>query len=185
MISPLLFVIRRPIMSNWFKVLSIMVIGLGVVYFRVSLATGNSSTPGNEEGEEEDEEDEEDEYHWKEKELIVAWIEKPPYTTPPQNGSLDNEAHGLIRDVLLRYITIECGFYEGVGYDVKTVRSDSECGMIELLRQNKVHVAVPIFEPINRRYSEFPFFKLADYPGTEFITSDDETNGSMSFSTRF
>ena len=96
---------------------------------------------------------------------------------PPQNVSLDNEADGLIRDVLLRYITIECGYYKGVVYNVKSLRADNEFGMIDLLRQNKVHVAGPIFEPMNRRYSEFPFFKLADYPGTDFITSDDETNG--------
>ena len=49
--------------------------------------------------------------------------------------------------------------------------------MIEMLRQNKVHLAVPIFEPINRRYIEFPFLKLVDYPGTDFISTEEETKG--------
>ncbi|KAL9964498.1 hypothetical protein ACROYT_G028149 [Oculina patagonica] len=158
-------------MVNWFKVLSAVVIGLNVIQLRLSSATGNSSTLGN------DDKDEWDEYDLKRKNLTVAWIEKPPYTTAPQNGSLDNEVHGMIRDVLLRYITMECGYYTGVEYYPKTLRAGSEFGMIELLRQNKVHLAVPLFEPINRRYSEFPFFKLVDYPGTDFITTDDETNG--------
>ncbi|XP_078381082.1 uncharacterized protein LOC144663874 isoform X2 [Oculina patagonica] len=158
-------------MCHWFKVLFVVFIGLGVIHIRVCSANGNSSTPGNED------EDEEDEHDKEEKELTIAWIEKPPYVTSPPNGSLDNDAHGIIRDTLLRYLTIECGYYARVNYDVKTLRMDNEFGMIELLRQNKVHVALPIFEPINRKYSEFPFFKLADYPGTEFITTDDETNG--------
>ncbi len=158
-------------MVNWFKVLSAVVIGLNVIQLRLSSATGNSSTLGN------DDKDEWDEYDLKRKNLTVAWIEKPPYTTAPQNGSLDNEVHGMIRDVLLRYITMECGYYTGVEYYPKTLRAGSEFGMIELLRQNKVHLAAPIFEPINRRYSEFPFFKLVGYPGTDFFTADDETNG--------
>ncbi len=158
-------------MANLFKVLSGVVIGLGVIQLRVSSATVNSSTPSN------GDEDEWHEYELEGKNLTIAWIEKPPYTTSPQNGSLDNEAHGMIRDVLLRYITMECGYYAGVEYYPKTLRANSEFGMIELLRQNKVHLAVPIFEPITRRYSEFPFFKLVDNPGTDFITTDDETNG--------
>ena len=48
--------------------------------------------------------------------------------------------------------------------------------MIELLKQNKVHVAAPIFESTNRGYNEFSFIKITDYPGSEFITSEDETN---------
>ena len=48
--------------------------------------------------------------------------------------------------------------------------------MIEILRQNKVHVVGPIFDSTNRRYGEFHFFKITDFPGTEFITSEDETN---------
>ena len=105
------------------------------------------------------------------KPLIFAWIEKPPYVTPPSNGSLDNEAQGMIRDALLRHITVECGYHTKNEYKLGTWKVGSEFGMIELLRQNKAHVAVPIFEqPTNRRYSELPFFKLGDYPGTEYLT---------------
>ena len=160
------------IMGNWCKVLLVIVIGLGVIQFRVSSATGNSFTPGND-----DEDEDEDEDDLVEKKLTIAWIEKPPYITSPPNGSLDNAAHGMIRDTLLRYITIECGYHAEVEYDVKTLRVESEFGMIELLRQNRVHAAAPIFEHRNRRYSEFPFVKLVDYPGTDFITTEDETNG--------
>ena len=158
-------------MGNWLQVLLVIVIGLGVIQFRVSSATGNSSTPGND-----DEDEDEDEDDLVEKKLTIAWIEKPPYTTSPPNGSLDNEAHGMIRDTILRYI-YECGHHPKVNYDVKTLRVDSEFGMIELLRQNKVHAAAPVFELRNRRYSEFPFVQLVDYPGTDFITTENETNG--------
>ena len=46
-----------------------------------------------------------------------------------------------------------------------------------MLSQNKVHLATPVFEPTNRRYSEFPFLKLVDYPGTDSISTEDETMG--------
>jgi len=112
-----------------------------------------------------------------EKDLIIAWIEKPPYTTSPTNESLDDEVHGMLRDVLLPFITVKCGVrhaHEPTKYLLETFRADSEFHMIELLRQNKVHVAAPIFESTNRRYNEFSFFKITDYPGSEFITSEDE-----------
>ena len=160
-------------MSTWIKILSTIVIGLGVIHRRTTSAIGNHSNSGNEDGDEEDEE------HLVHKTLTIAWIEKPPYTTSPTNESLDDEAHGMIRDVLLRYILIECGRYaerEPTLYHVKTFRADSEFHMIELLRQNKVHVAAPVFEPTNRRYNEFLFFKITDYPGSEYITSEDEAN---------
>ena len=48
--------------------------------------------------------------------------------------------------------------------------------MIELLRQNEVHVAAPIFESTNRLYNEFSFFNLIDYPGSEYITGEHETD---------
>ena len=153
-------------MGNWFKVLSAVVICLGAIHFWVSSAIENSSTADNDDIDKEYKDDS------VVKELIIAWIEKPPYTTLPENGSLDQEAHGMLRDVLLRHIS-ECG---GVKYDVKTLPVDSEFGMIERLRQKKVHVAAPIFELTNRRYSEFLFFKIVDYPGTDFISTEDETN---------
>ena len=105
--------------------------------------------------------------------LVVGWIEKPPYVVPPTNESLDNQAHGLIRDALLRYILVECGYSMGM---VSTRKFESEFELLEQLRQNIVHIALPIFEDANnRKYSEFTFFKLDDYSGTEFITTEDDT----------
>ncbi|XP_068685984.1 uncharacterized protein [Montipora foliosa] len=109
--------------------------------------------------------------------LTIAWISKPPYVTPPTNESLDDEAQGMIRDAVLRHVTIECGYYWKKQYEVKTLEMEYEFEMLELLRQNKVHIASPVFEdPSNRRYDEFPFFKLDDYPGTEYITTEDYTS---------
>ena len=106
--------------------------------------------------------------------LIFAWIEKPPYATPPSNGSL--ERPGIIQETLMRHALLQCGLYLRIRYEVSALKVDSEFGMIELLRQNKAHVALPIFEhPTNRRYSEFPFVKLDDYPGSEYITTEDDT----------
>ena len=154
-------------MTTWIKILPTIVIGLGVLHLRTTSAIGNDSTPGNEDGDQKNEEN-----------LTIAWIEKPPYTTSPTNESLDDEAHGMLRDVLFWYITVECGEYarEPTFYRVKTFRADSEFHMIELLRQNKVHIAAPIFEPTNRRYDEFSFLKITHYPGSEFITSEDEVS---------
>jgi len=155
--------------SKWIKVLSVIIII--AIQLRIISATRNESILDNE-----DEEDEKDEKDFPVIDLTIGWIEKPPYTTPPTNGSFDDKAHGILMDVLLRFITIECGFYAKIDYQVKTFQADSEFHMIELLRQNKVHVAAPIFEPTNRRYYDFSFVKLTDYPGSEFITSEDETN---------
>ena len=156
-------------MGKWFAVPLVVVIALGTVQFRAILANGNSSTSG-------DEKEVKDglKYHLN---LFLAWIERPPYTTSAHNGSLDKEVHGMIREVLFRYIFYDCSYKEGFKYLPKTNRVDSEFRMIELLSQNRVHLAAPVFEPINRRYSEFPFLKLLDYPGTDFITAEDETKG--------
>ncbi|KAJ7390274.1 hypothetical protein OS493_026149 [Desmophyllum pertusum] len=149
-------------MKNWLKVLSVVVIGLGAIHFQTTTANGNSSIPGKEA---------------EVRNVTIAWIDKPPYLTLPDNGSLDNEAHGMMRDVLLKYM-IECGYRANVEYRFKTLRVDSEFEMIELLKKNKVHSAAPIFEPKDiRRYSQFPFFKLNDYPGTDFIITEDKTKG--------
>lgn len=102
--------------------------------------------------------------------LSLAWIEKPPYATSPKNDTLDNEVIGMIFEVLLD----DCG--EGEGIEYQQFKFDSEFTMINFLRQNKVHIALPIFEnPDDRRYSEFPFVKVDGYPGTEYITTDDKT----------
>ena len=109
--------------------------------------------------------------------LTFAWIFKPPYATPPSNESLDNEAQGLMRDAVLKHIAVEYGYYMKKHFDIKTLEMENEFAMLELLRQNKVHIALPIFEhPSNRRYPEFLFFKLDDYPGTEYITIQDDSS---------
>ena len=157
-------------MGQWFTVASVVFIALGTVQFRAILANGNSSTTGNDtvviDGK-----------IYDLKDLFLAWIEKPPYTTSASNESLDNKAQGLIRDVLFQYIFRQCGYDYRVRFNPKTIRVDTEFRMIELLSQNRVHLAAPVFEPINRQYSEFPFVKLVDYPGTDFITIEDETKG--------
>lgn len=107
--------------------------------------------------------------------IRIAWIEKPPYATSPGNESWDKEVHGMFRDALLLYIAEECSYHTGNHYGRESLKVGSEIRLIELLRQNKVHIAFPIFEKIsNRQYSEFPFFKLDDYPGTEYITNESQ-----------
>ena len=156
--------------SKWFTATTVAVITLVTVQFRaIVLANGNSSTSGNEK-----EDDKAIKYHLN---LFTAWHERPPYTTSAPNGSLDNEVHGMIRDVIFRYISYDCGIAIKIAYYPETFRTGSEFGMIEMLRQNKVHLAVPVFEPINRGYIEFPFLKLVDYPGTDFISTEEETKG--------
>ena len=151
-------------MRKQLKVPLVLVLGfvIGVIHYQPTTAgEGNSSEHGG----------------LAKKPLIFAWIEKPPYATSPNNGSVDNEAQGMIRDSLMRHITVECGWYSEVSYQMDTLKVDSEFGMIELLRQNKAHIALPIFEhPTNRRYPAFPFFKLHDYPGTEYITKEDNAS---------
>ena len=77
-------------MSSWIKVVPAIFIGLGAIELLTISATGNESTHGNEDGNDEEEE------YWAIKDLTIAWIERPPYTTSPTNGSLDSEVHGMI-----------------------------------------------------------------------------------------
>ena len=52
--------------------------------------------------------------------------------------------------------------------------------MIQMLKQNKVHIAIPIFEQQkSQKYSEFIFFKLLDYPGTEYIALANDENDAL------
>ena len=52
--------------------------------------------------------------------------------------------------------------------------------MIQMLKQNKVHIAILIFEQQeSRKYSEFIFFKLLDYPGTEYIALANDENDAL------
>ena len=79
--------------------LSAIFIGLGAIQLRNTSLTGNQDR------------DEENVGHRLKKDLTVGWIKKPPYTVST-NGSLDGEGHVLIRDVLLPYITLECGIFQ-------------------------------------------------------------------------
>ena len=147
---------------NWAKLFSVFALGNFLIFYQPSAADSDSSGEG-----------EEEEHHVP---LVLGWIEKPPYATPPTNGSLDNEVQGMIRDAISPYILGECGRDRWIEYQVATKKFESEFEMIELLRQNKVHVALPIFEnPENRKYIDLLFFKLDDYQGTEFITTEDDT----------
>ena len=157
-------------MGKSFAVSSVVLIALAAVQFQVILANDGSSASA-------DEEKDEKEKNYRYVTLVMGWLERPPYTTLPPNGSLDNSVHGMIREAIFRYISFDCGRAIHIEYIPKTNRADSEFGMIEMLRQNKVHLALPVFEPVNRRYIKFPFLKLVDYPGTDFITTEDETKG--------
>ncbi|PFX32524.1 hypothetical protein AWC38_SpisGene2649 [Stylophora pistillata] len=156
-------------MKYWMKVFTAVFTGVAITHFNIVSAKDNSSTK-----------EDEQEIKWF-LNLTITWMAKPPYVALPTNGSLDSGPQGLIRDTLLRYMTFECGVLFGVEYQIQDRRVNSEYEMIELLRQNKVHVAAPIFEPKGERhYSEFPFFKVVDYPGTDFLTSE-ERNNKMSY----
>ena len=49
-----------------------------------------------------------------------------------------------------------------------------------MLKQNKVHIAIPIFEQQkSQKYSEFVFFKLLDYPGTEYKALTKDENDAL------
>ena len=155
-------------MATWFKLLLALFIGLVAFKFRVTSAKSSSSEPDDNDGNEKEN-------------LTIAWIYKPPYIKGPDNSSFDNKAHGIVRDAMLRYIQEDCSGVFRNHYEILTLEADSESGMIQLLKQNKVHIAIPIFEEKNnQKYSEFIFFKLLDYPGTEYITlADDENNDAL------
>ena len=162
----------RTTMSKWLQVLSTAVIGVCVFYFQTTVATNNSSIYANNNSLSEAENTNQTVTF-----LTMAWVLNPPYVIPT-NGSLI-EDEGMLRDALLRYVTVECGYYRtpGISYYVIGLQAHSELEMIELLRTNKADTAGPIFETSDsRRYNEFPFFKIGDYPGTDFFTTKDQTN---------
>ena len=118
--------------------------------------------------------------------LEIAWINKPPYTIPPTPDSY--KVSGIIMDLMTDEMdddatdemdddAYEC--YE-VAYSLvknNTRETTSEFRMIKLLRKNEVQIAFPIFEPpSNRQYSDFHFLKIGRYPGSEYITTQDEIN---------
>ena len=151
-------------MATWFKLLLALFIGLVAFKFRVPSAKSSSS-------ESDDNDDNEKEN------LTIAWTYKPPYDGGPDNSSLDNQGHGIVRDAILRYVWWDCSADR---YEITNLRAESESGMIQMLKQNKVHVAIPIFEQQkSQKYSEFIFFKLLDYPGTEYIALANDENDAL------
>ena len=161
---------------EWLKTLSVVILGLVVVAIHCQLT--DHAGEGSASNSEQDVfliQKHEDNVSGVNPVIRIAWIEKPPYAVSPGNESWDKEAHGMFRDALLLHIAEECSYYTGNYYDRESLKVGSEFKMIELLRQNKVHIALPIFEKIpNRQYSEFPFFKLDDHPGTEYITNESQ-----------
>lgn len=113
--------------------------------------------------------------------LRVAWLSKPPYLMLSENNSLDELPYGLLRDTLSPYIVVNCGRShkpQSITYTFEdkgnNFRSESE--LVEILRRNEADVVAPIFEiPDDRQYKEFHFVKVDSYPGTDFITTDQET----------
>ena len=151
------------------KVLSAVVIGLFGIYFQATPAKTTNEGQQRRDG------------HGNQtvKLLTVAMIVKPPYVEPHDNGSSLSQKRGIVQDATLRYTMVECGehYNPPIIYKLQGVEADSEFRMIEMLRNNVVDVVAPIFEPLDKRtYSEFSFVKLGDYPGTDFITTEDETN---------
>ena len=84
-------------MGKWFTVASVVLIAFAAVQFQGILANGNSSTPGD------------GDKNYIHENLFTAWLERPPYTTSPPNGSLDIYVHGMIREAIFRYISYDCG----------------------------------------------------------------------------
>ena len=155
---------------KWSKLFSAIVLGLAIDALRC-----NPTSAGHERNSSESR-DEEDVFTVKP--LIITWIEKPPYISLSADSFLLNQLQGMIPDAIMEYIMIDCGTDLKIGFQPEILRISSEFEMVELLRQNKVHIAAPIFENVDhRKYSEFPFFKLDDYPGTDYITTEDETHG--------
>ena len=104
--------------------------------------------------------------------LEIAWINKPPYTIPPTPDSY--KVSGIIMDLMTYWMDDDA--YECLDKN-NTRETTSEFRMIKLLRKNEVQIAFPIFEPpSNRQYSDFHFLKIGRYPGSEYITTQDEIN---------
>lgn len=140
---------------EWFKVLPTLVLGLvasiASIYCQVDTSCKQEQMSAS-------------------KPLIFAWMEKPPYAISPGNGSRNRDVRGIILDALMAPRNIWRNYTHR-----RYLNVNHEFEMIDLLRQNKAHVAFPIFEQApNRQYREFPFVKLDDYPGTEYITKVDD-----------
>ena len=117
---------------------------------------------------------EDDERNYTSKSLQIAWTEKPPYAFTSQ--TTEDKFIGFIREAIWQYL-VDCGEARGISYQINTSEFGSELKMVESLKNNQVHIASPIFELTNNRtYSKFPFLELDHYPGTEYITNEEQIN---------
>ena len=117
---------------------------------------------------------EDDEKNYTSKSLKMAWTEKPPYAFTSK--TTEDKFMGLIREAIWQYL-VDCGKARGISYQINASEFGTELKMVESLRNNQVHIAAPIFELTNNRtYSEFPFLELDHYPGTEYITNEEQIN---------
>ena len=147
-------------MAKVWEVLSIIIISMSI--FRLDLIAAENNSSGM-------------------VALEIAWINKPPYTIPP---TLDPyEVQGIITDLMTNVVhdadddDDEC---DEIAYSLlkdSTNETASEFQMIKLMRENEVQIVFPIFEPpSNRKYSDFHFLKIGRYPGSEYITTQNESN---------
>ncbi|CAH3195201.1 unnamed protein product [Porites evermanni] len=117
---------------------------------------------------------EDHERNYTSKSLKIAWTEKPPYAFTSQ--TTEEKFIGFIREAIWQYL-VDCGEARGISYQINTSKFESEFKMVESLKNNQVHIAAPIFELTNNRtYSKFPFLELDHYPGTEYITNEEQIN---------
>ncbi|XP_073256589.1 uncharacterized protein [Porites lutea] len=117
---------------------------------------------------------EDHERNYTSKSLKIAWTEKPPYAFTSQ--TTEDKFIGFIREAIWQYL-VDCGEARGISYQINTSEFGSELKMVESLKNNQVHIAAPIFELTNNRtYSKFPFLELDHYPGTEYITNEEQIN---------
>ena len=110
--------------------------------------------------------------------LEIAWISKPPYTIPPTPYSC--KLRGIIMDLMTDMMKEDDDECEEVANSLLINNANetaSEFQMIKLMRENEVQIAFPIFGPLsNRQYSDFHFLKIGRYPGSEYITTQNESN---------
>lgn len=118
--------------------------------------------------------------------LEIAWINKPPYTIlltsdcykvsgiimDPMTDVRDENATDEMDDDAFECPEVACCLVKN-----NTHETASEFQMVELMRLKKVQIAFPIFEsPSNPQYSNFNFREIGHYPGSEYITTQDEFN---------
>ena len=100
--------------------------------------------------------------------MKIAWFPKPPYVTGSPNISLENEARGIIGDVLLPEV-LKCYHYK---IQIDTIRVKHESDIFQKLKSGQAGAGGPVIakgiDPTT--YSGLAFIPMVDYPGADFIT---------------